>query len=85
MTLYDFITGPVLGLGLAKTGSDEVSVRERYYNIALDLDRSNQAAKALLFSNWEINEKLTGINWDDGDDSQFESELVLLIFGRQID
>jgi hypothetical protein len=51
MTLYDFITGPVLGLGLAKTGSDEVSVRERYYNIALDLDRSNQAAKALLFSN----------------------------------
>jgi endonuclease G len=53
-----FIIGPVLALGLAKISSDEVSVRERYYKIALDRDRSNQAAKALLFLKREINDKL---------------------------
>ncbi|PTM03410.1 MAG: DNA/RNA endonuclease [Bacteroidetes bacterium] len=85
-SLY-IVTGPVLSPGLAKMGSNAVSIPKYYYKLALDFDADELGAIAFLLPNTGLKadlqnfiisidslESITGIDFFAGLDDQLEAQ-----------
>jgi endonuclease G len=85
-SLY-IVTGPVLSPGLAKMGSNAVSIPKYYYKLALDIDADELGAIAFLLPNTGLKadlqdfiisidslESITGIDFFAGLDDQLEAQ-----------